>query len=155
MSGAPPLHACFHLPSGKVCLSLLGTWEGGKGEGWNPAASSALQVLLSIQSLILVPDPFFNEPGFEQRHSGDEGKKQSREYNKDITEGTIRYAMIDLLQHPPPELEGVIKAHFRLRRQVVLDTTQAWVDAAGAWNPRHAASLKALRDQLVPLLEKL
>ena len=102
-----------------------------------------------------MPDPFFNEPGFEQRHSGDEGKKQSREYNKDITEGTIRYAMIDLLQHPPPELEGVIKAHFRLRRQVVLDTTQAWVDAAGVWNPRHAASLKALRDQLVPLLEKL
>ena len=83
---------------GKVCLSLLGTWEGGKGEGWNPTASTALQVLLSIQSLILVPDPFFNEPGYEQRHSGAEGKLQSREYNKKITEGTMRYAMIDLLQ---------------------------------------------------------
>ena len=89
----PPAHAFL----GKVCLSLLGTWEGGKGEGWNPAASTALQVLLSIQSLILVPDPFFNEPGFEQRHSGAEGKIQSREYNKKITEGTLRYAMIDLL----------------------------------------------------------
>jgi len=29
---------------GKVCLSLLGTWEGGKGEGWVPGVSSALQV---------------------------------------------------------------------------------------------------------------
>jgi hypothetical protein len=29
---------------GKVCLSLLGTWSGGKGEGWNASASTALQV---------------------------------------------------------------------------------------------------------------
>lgn len=35
----PNLYNC-----GKVCLSLLGTWEGGKGEGWNQSASSALQV---------------------------------------------------------------------------------------------------------------
>ena len=52
-----------YLPPGKVCLSLLGTWEGAKGEGWNANASTALQVLLSIQSLILVPQPYFNEPG--------------------------------------------------------------------------------------------
>jgi hypothetical protein len=25
-----------------------------------------MQVFVSIQSLILVPDPFFNEPGYEQ-----------------------------------------------------------------------------------------
>jgi baculoviral IAP repeat-containing protein 6 len=53
----PNLYTC-----GKVCLSLLGTWHGGKGEGWDPAVSSALQVLVSIQSLILVPHPVFNEP---------------------------------------------------------------------------------------------
>lgn len=29
---------------GKVCLSLLGTWQGGQGEGWNPEVSSAFQV---------------------------------------------------------------------------------------------------------------
>jgi hypothetical protein len=34
----------FANSSGKVCLSLLGTWSGGKGEGWNPTASTALQV---------------------------------------------------------------------------------------------------------------
>ncbi|OEU08956.1 UBC-like protein, partial [Fragilariopsis cylindrus CCMP1102] len=46
--------------SGKVCLSLLGTWEGPK---WNPKASSLFQVLVSIQSLILgVEHPFFLEP---------------------------------------------------------------------------------------------
>jgi hypothetical protein len=51
----PNLYAC-----GKVCLSLLGTWSGAQGESWNPDASSALQVLISIQSLILVDDPYFN-----------------------------------------------------------------------------------------------
>lgn len=37
----------------------------------------------------------------------------SRSYNKNIFEGTLKFAMIDLLQHPPKELEGAINAHFR------------------------------------------
>jgi ubiquitin-protein ligase len=37
--------------NGKVCLSLLGTWA---GPGWIPNKSSLIQVLVSIQSLILV-----------------------------------------------------------------------------------------------------
>ena len=51
---------------GKVCLSLLGTWSGAKGEMWEPAHSTMLQVIVSIQSLILVPQPYFNEPGYER-----------------------------------------------------------------------------------------
>jgi ubiquitin-protein ligase len=39
---------------GKVCLSLLGTWSGAKGEMWEPAVSTMLQVIVSVQSLILV-----------------------------------------------------------------------------------------------------
>ena len=35
----PNLYNC-----GKVCLSLLGTWSGAKGETWDPTASSTLQV---------------------------------------------------------------------------------------------------------------
>ena len=30
---------------GKVCLSLLGTWEGAAGEKWNAQTSTLLQVL--------------------------------------------------------------------------------------------------------------
>jgi ubiquitin-conjugating enzyme E2 O len=45
--------------NGKVCLSLLGTWVGQEGiETWNPAKSNLLQVLISIQALILVPEVF-------------------------------------------------------------------------------------------------
>ncbi|KAH7717023.1 hypothetical protein AAVH_15537, partial [Aphelenchoides avenae] len=53
----PNLYAC-----GKVCLSLLNTWLGFPKERWSPS-SSLLQVLVSIQALILVEDPWFNEPG--------------------------------------------------------------------------------------------
>jgi hypothetical protein len=44
----------------KVCLSLLGTWS---GPGWISGQSTLLQVLISIQSLILCEEPYLNEPG--------------------------------------------------------------------------------------------
>jgi hypothetical protein len=47
--------------SGKVCLSLLGTWRGEQGESWNADTSTFLQVAVSIQALIFVPQPYFNE----------------------------------------------------------------------------------------------
>lgn len=34
----------FNFRCGKVCLSLLGTWEGQKGEQWNEKTSTVLQV---------------------------------------------------------------------------------------------------------------
>ena len=43
---------------GSVCLSLLGTWA---GPGWDEKTSTLLQCLISIQSLIFVASPFYNE----------------------------------------------------------------------------------------------
>lgn len=57
----PNLYNC-----GKVCLSLLGTWA---GPGWDPVNSTLLQVLVSIQSLILVTDPYFVSTSFVMIHS--------------------------------------------------------------------------------------
>jgi len=144
--------------TGKVCLSLLGTWEGGRGEGWNANASTALQVLLSIQSLILVPEPYFNEPGFERSMGTEQGNSHSWTYNKEVRENNIRYAMIDLLRNPPAELEDVIKAHFRLRRQAILTTIKSWIDEASSpprSSQQHAQNLITLRDALQPLLSAL
>ena len=46
---------------GKVCLSLLGTWRGGsKTEEWTEK-STLLQVFVSIQALIFVKYPYYNE----------------------------------------------------------------------------------------------
>merc|ERR1712142_234197 len=45
---------------GKVCVSLLGTWSGKGTETWTPD-SNLLQLLVSIQGLILVREPYFKE----------------------------------------------------------------------------------------------
>jgi len=52
----------FFLCLRQVCLSLLGTWS---GPGWDPVRSTLLQVLVSVQALIMVDEPFFNEPGYQ------------------------------------------------------------------------------------------
>jgi Ubiquitin-conjugating enzyme len=55
----PNLYEC-----GKVCLSLLNTWSVSGCERWNLANSTMLQVLVSIQALVLNSKPYFNEPGY-------------------------------------------------------------------------------------------
>lgn len=52
--------------NGKVCISLLGTWSGRGSEIWGPG-STLLQVIVSIQGLILVAEPYFNEAGYEKQ----------------------------------------------------------------------------------------
>ncbi|KAI9332114.1 hypothetical protein BDR26DRAFT_869696 [Obelidium mucronatum] len=50
--------------NGKVCLSLLGTWTTSHpSESWNPTKSNLLQLFISLQSLVLTRNPYFNEPG--------------------------------------------------------------------------------------------
>lgn len=51
---------------GKVCVSLLDTWTGDKSERWGPGRT-LLQVIVSIQGLILVAEPYFNEDGFAKQ----------------------------------------------------------------------------------------
>eukprot|EP00660_Eupelagonema_oceanica_P010793 gene10793-2226_t len=65
--------------NGQVCLSLLGTWA---GPGWDPKQSTLLQVLLSIQSMILVKDPFYNEPGWESMASTAHGRRMCEQYSQ-------------------------------------------------------------------------
>ena len=48
--------------NGKVCISLLNTTNGESFEMWNSSTSNLLQLCISIQSLILTKDPFWNEP---------------------------------------------------------------------------------------------
>ncbi|EOD17738.1 hypothetical protein EMIHUDRAFT_57763, partial [Emiliania huxleyi CCMP1516] len=72
--------ACLSPPDDApslVCLSLLGTWQGDAGESWHAKTSTLLQVLMSVQALILVPDPFFNEPGYERIRGTPQGDSQS------------------------------------------------------------------------------
>lgn len=114
----PNLYNC-----GKVCLSLLGTWQ---GPGWDPKHSTLLQVFMSIQSLILVPDPYYNEPGFENRKSD----KQSLLYNNILRYHTIRVAMSDMLKKPVPEFADVVEAHFKNKKHHLIQLCDTWLKDA-------------------------
>lgn len=67
---------------GKICLSLLGTWEGSKGEGWNASQSTLLQVLVSVLGLVLVREPYFNEAGYEPLAGLESSKRPSALYSE-------------------------------------------------------------------------
>lgn len=91
----PNLYAC-----GKVCLSLLGTWQGQSCEKWNPAQSTMLQVLISIQALVLNEKPFYNEPGYERYANSPEGLAYALDYNDTAFQYSCR-TMLYSLRRPP------------------------------------------------------
>jgi len=116
---------------GRVCLSLLGTWA---GPSWTEA-STLLQVLVSIQSLILVPEPYFNEPGYEGTMGTASGRAVSTRYNVAVRRNTVVYAMIDALRRPPPEFRAALQTHFRLKRDAIRATVAGWVAEGGGPKP--------------------
>jgi len=112
--------------NGKVCLSLLGTWSGQENEKWNSKTSTFIQVMISIQSLILVEQPIFNEPGYEKSIGTAKGDKLTRDYNKKIYPETIRLGMINMIKNPPPGFEDVVKNHFSMKKEEIIQTITKW-----------------------------
>lgn len=83
-----------------MCLSLLNTWSGTGTEVWNPGNSTILQVLLSLQALVLNEKPYFNEAGYDKQLGRAEGEKNSVSYNENAFLVTCR-SMLYLLHRPP------------------------------------------------------
>ena len=140
--------------SGKVCLSLLGTWE---GETWQPGKSTLLQVLVSIQAMIFCEEPWCNEPGRE----GMQGSKDSKRFNRGLYPNVVKYGMLEWLENkrsvvmPPrrkklgprglgdgiedimPRVDAAFKAneiwndvakkHFEVKKEDIIKTVDVWV----------------------------
>jgi len=141
----PNLYNC-----GKVCLSLLGTWDAySQGEKWNPEVSTFLQVAISIQSLIFVAEPFYNEPGDEDSMGTEWGDQQSRAYNVVIQSGTTKYAMIEMLENPPAAWKDVIDTHFTLQGDRALKNVTDWLGAEHKDTKRLAELLNNLRSKQI------
>jgi ubiquitin-protein ligase len=137
--------------SGKVCLSLLGTWAGQAGEQWNPKTSTFLQVLVSIQSLILVEQPYFNEPGWERDLHTVKGKQNSYEYNENLHSHTIKLAMIDMLKNPPNGFEEVISNHFKMKKEEIINKTEIWAQESN----KNKLLIKKNRNELLEIFNIL
>lgn len=112
--------------NGKVCLSLLNTWSGTGGEIWNKDTSTLLQVLVSIQSLIFVENPFFNEPGYEKNLNNKNFSKASNDYNDKVRFNNIKWAICDVLENIPKEFDDVIKNHFKIKKNEIITKVNEW-----------------------------
>ena len=92
---------------GKVCLSLLGTWQ---GESWQPGKSTLLQVLVSIQAMIFNDEPWCNEPG----RDSDRGSERSNAHNRYLYPHVVKFGMIEWLENKRSRAPAVNQGGRRL-----------------------------------------
>ncbi|XP_047170476.1 probable ubiquitin-conjugating enzyme E2 25 isoform X2 [Vigna umbellata] len=115
--------------SGKVCLSLLNTWSGHENEKWQPGVSTILQVLVSIQGLILNSEPYYNEPGFAHLMGSKEGAFNSLHYNENTFILSLR-TMEYIMRRPPKNFEDFVAGQFCSRAHDILVACKAYIDGA-------------------------
>ncbi|KAJ9537673.1 hypothetical protein OSB04_030406, partial [Centaurea solstitialis] len=118
----PNLYNC-----GKVCLSLINTWTGGPKERWIPGTSTMLQVLVSIQGLILNTNPYFNEPGYANTNGSAYGEKRSFDYNERTLILSLK-TMVYTMKNPPKNFEDLVVGHFCNRVRDILMACKAYTE---------------------------
>lgn len=123
--------------NGKVCLSLLGTWD---GPGWQPRKSNLLQVAVSIQTAVMNANPYINEPGFER----DGNTSAARLYRENVEQATVQYAMIDAMKNPDPDFADFIKLHFKAHRERVEKLSKKWTRVSAGQRQQLALALATL-----------
>ncbi|KAA0203163.1 hypothetical protein HAZT_HAZT004375 [Hyalella azteca] len=145
---APPL--CNYVPycsdrlnpnlyeDGKVCISLLGTWSGKGTEVWTHR-SNLLQVIVSIQGLILVSEPYFNEAGYERQKGSQQGHENSRMYNEMVLLKLIQ-ATARMLQNPPSVFKEEILEHFNANAGNLISRLERWLNVSEGHNAAHPLS---------------
>ena len=68
-------------------------------------------MLVSVQSLILVSEPYFNEPGYERSRGTPSGTQSSREYDGNIRQASVKWAMLEQLRNLSSCFREVGAAH--------------------------------------------
>lgn len=106
---------------GKVCLSILGTWNGDDVEQWDPRNSNVLRVLLSLQAMVFVEQPYYNEAGYQKQRGTVEGKTNSRTYNESTKLLCLKH-LVHSVAHggTPPDFVGLSRKHYCRRQHIII-----------------------------------
>ena len=75
-------------------------------------------------------DVYFNEPGFEGEAGTEMGDRKNEAYSNIVRYGNIKFAMIENLKNPPKGFETVIKRHFYLKKEEILEECNQWVECS-------------------------
>lgn len=117
---------------GKVCVSLLGTWDGKGTEVWSPKSSNLLQLFVSIQGLILVAEPYYNEAGFEQQLGCPQASENSRVYNEKVILKVLQ-SMQAILVSQQEIFKEEIELHFAKNVARYVARLESWIQLSNAW----------------------
>eukprot|EP00483_Globobulimina_turgida_P000904 UN00905 len=139
----------LHQGSGKVCLSLLGTWS---GPGWTAGQSNVYQVLSTILFMIFGANhPYYMEPS----HGGWEGTVAGRtqherrviDYDEEVMYHNAKSAILDILKKPYVGFEDVIKTHFKIKAPFIIRTIERWID--------HESYTDTFKNRIKPVFEEI
>ena len=89
-----------------------------------------LQLLVSIQSLILVQFPYYNEAGYEKFMGTEQGDHLARNYNESAFLVTLQ-SMAVLAANPPKDFVDVCDEHFKHAGPRILAVCQALLKNSG------------------------
>ena len=109
--------------SGKVCLSILNTWQ---GDSWT-SCQNIRSVLLTLVTLFS-KQSLLHEPGFHATNS------KVPIYDKMILYENINSAICDILngkscdEEIMKRFEGQIKKHFTEKKQTIIEETEKMID---------------------------
>lgn len=114
---------------GKVCLSLLHTWGRKETWTWDKQKSSILEVLVSIQSQVLIATPYNNEPA---NYETPKDNPASLRYTQNIQGATVSHAIIKAIKNPNDyyPFAEVINKHFQLKEQAIRAQIGGWAKKA-------------------------
>jgi len=104
---------------------LLGTWSGKGTEVWTPSASNLLQVIVSIQGLILVDEPYYNEAGYGRQKGTSIASENSRLYNEMVVIKMIQ-SMTKMLSSPHKAFDTQIRQHITKTGHQLMQRYQNW-----------------------------
>jgi hypothetical protein len=69
---------------------------------------------------------------FQQSMGTPSGQAESKRYNDNIREQTVRWGMVEMLKNPPKGFEIVVKTHFKLRKESILRQIARWAEEASS-----------------------
>jgi len=90
---------------GKVCLSILGTWQ---GPGWE--ATMNLETVMNVLHMTFTEIPLQNEPGYENRKDS-----YTDDYTEIVRYHTYNYAIINNLKNYSGFFKDIMKEEFNNR----------------------------------------
>ncbi|KAL6497461.1 Ubiquitin-conjugating enzyme E2, catalytic domain ues [Orobanche gracilis] len=111
---------------GPVCVSLLNI----SGNDWIPGTSTLLQVLVSIQGLVLNAKPYFNIPRPTRFiPTPIQNEKCASNYNEEVFILSLQM-MVYQIRRPPKHFEDFVVGHFRKHGRDILVCCEAYMNGA-------------------------